>query len=78
MTTLGEWGPADDRALDRWLTRGDRDDDPPEDGDELLPDCEGGAAIGPGAAPCGGCARCLGLPDPMGDAVTQTPPDGAG
>jgi hypothetical protein len=34
MTTLREWGPADDRALDAWLTRGDRDDEPePEDND---------------------------------------------
>ncbi len=60
MTTLRDWGPADDRALDRWITRGDHDDDPPE-GDELLPDCHGGAEIGPGAAPCGACAECLGL-----------------
>lgn len=67
MTTLRDWGPADDRALDRWLTRGDHDDDPPED--DLLPDCRGGEAIGPGAAPCGGCAACLGL-------VESPPTDG--
>jgi hypothetical protein len=33
MTTLRGWGPADDRALDRWLTRGDRDDEPEPDDD---------------------------------------------
>jgi hypothetical protein len=78
MTTLRDWGPSDDRALDRWITRGDHDDDPPEgDDDGLLPDCHEGAEIGPGARPCGACAECLGLVEVVAPGAA-TGPESAG
>ncbi len=50
MATLRDWGPADDAALDRWLTRSDLDE-------REFEDCLAGVED-PDARPCGECAAC--------------------